>query len=267
MGGDDAGPPPLSMPAAIRYRLRSAGSPMNSEWTIRREMCEVARRVYDKGLVGGTDGNISARVIGDRLLISPSGSCLGLLEPGDLVQIDHTGNVITGRGRPSSERWMHIEAYRERPDVMAVIHAHPPATVAFTVAGLEMDPCALPEVILAFGRVPVTQYATPATTEGAAVVRELIRQYDALVLDRHGSITVGKTLNDAFFKLEKLEHGAHTMVLAHHLGTARRLPPEEVAKLAALRESMGIGRASDVPPGCIPGVSIPPITPKSGERY
>lgn len=240
---------------------------MNSEWTIRREMCEVARRVYDKGLVGGTDGNISARVIGDRLLISPSGSCLGLLEPGDLVQIDHTGNVITGRGRPSSERWMHIEAYRERPDVMAVIHAHPPATVAFTVAGLEMDPCALPEVILAFGRVPVTQYATPATTEGAAVVRELIRQYDALVLDRHGSITVGKTLNDAFFKLEKLEHGAHTMVLAHHLGTARRLPPEEVAKLAALRESMGIGRASDVPPGCIPGVSIPPITPKSGERY
>lgn len=258
----------LSGTAAILYLVDgSTRNLMNSEWNLRRELCDIARLVYDKGLVAGTDGNISARVMGDRLLISPSGSCLGMLEPGDFVLIDHSGRVLTGRGKPSSERWMHIAAYAERPDVMAAIHAHPPATVAFTVAGIEMDPCALPEVILAFGRVPVTAYATPATTEGAGVVRDLIKRHDALVLDRHGSITVGKTLRDAFFKLEKLEHGAHTMLMSHQLGQTRRLPPEEIAKLGALREAMGIGPAEDVASACLPpGTSIPKV-PKSGEKY
>lgn len=240
---------------------------MDSDWNLRRELCEIGRLVYEKGLVGGTDGNISARVLGDRLLISPSGSCLGMLEPGDLVLIDQSGRVITGRGKPSSERWMHIAAYAERPDVMAAIHAHPPATVAFTVAGIEMDPCALPEVILAFGRVPITAYATPATTEGAVVVRELIRRHDALVLDRHGSITVGKTLRDAFYKLEKLEHGAQTMLMAHQLGQTRRLPPEEIAKLGALREAMGIGPADEIASACLPPGTRIPRTGPSGERY
>lgn len=241
---------------------------MNSEWNLRRDLCEFARRVYDKGLVAGTDGNVSARVAGDRLLISPSGSCLGLLAPGDLVLIDHAGRVITGRGKPSSERWMHIAAYQERPEVRAAIHAHPPATIAFTVAGTVVDPCALPEVILAFGRVPVTDYATPATTEGALVVRDLIKRHDALVLDRHGSLTVGNSIADAFFKLEKLEHGAHVMLLAHGLGRTRPLPPEEVAKLGALREALGFGRADDVSPTCIPpGTPIPSIQPPKDAAY
>lgn len=240
---------------------------MTNDYTLRRELCEIARLVYDKGLVAGTDGNISARVMGDQILISPSGSCLGMLDPADFVLINFAGQVITGRGKPSSERWMHISAYSERADVMAVIHAHPPATVAFTVAGIEMDPCALPEVILAFGRVPVTAYATPATTEGAAVVRELIQRHDALVLDRHGSITTGKNLRDAFFKLEKLEHGAHTMLMAHQLGQTRRLPPEEIAKLGALRESLGLGRAEDIAPSCIPPGTPRPRPGPSGESY
>ncbi len=239
---------------------------MISEWQLRRELADIARRVYDRGLVAGTDGNVSARAGPDRFLVSPSGSCLGMLDPGDFVLIDGAGRPILGRGKPSSERWMHLAAYAERPDIGAAIHAHPPTTIAFTVAGLTIDPCALPEVILAFGQVPVTAYATPATVEGATVVRELIRRYDALVLDRHGSITVGKSAADAFFKLEKLEHGSHVLFMAHQLGQTRALPPEEIAKLAALREQMGIGRASDVPPACMPGTPQPRITP-TGERY
>ena len=189
------------------------------------------------------------------------------LEPGDLVRIDAAGRAIGGRGKPSSERWMHLAAYAVRPDVMAAIHAHPPATIAFTVAGLTVDPCVLPEVILAFGQVPVTSYATPATVEGAEVVRELIKKFDALVLDRHGSLTVGKNPQDALFKLEKLEHGSHVMFMAHQLGQARRLPPEEVAKLGALREAMGLGRATDVSGQCTPpGTTTPRITP-TGEKY
>jgi L-fuculose-phosphate aldolase len=241
---------------------------MSSDWQFRRDLTRISKMVYQRGLVAGTDGNISARVHGDRILISPSGSCLGMLEPGDFVLIDFAGNLIAGRGKPSSERWMHIAAYQERPDIMAAIHAHPPATIAFTVAGLAMDQCALPEVILAFGQVPITAYATPATTEGALVVRDLIRRFDALVLDRHGSITVGKTPADAFFKLEKLEHGAHVMLLAHGMGAARSLPPAEIAKLAALREQMGIGKATDVSGTCIPpGTAPASLRIAKGETY
>lgn len=223
-----------------------------SEWQLRRELCEVGRRVYARGLAAGTDGNLSARVRGDIFLISPSGSCLGTLQPGDFVTIDMAGRPLMGRGRPSSERWMHLAAYAERGDVRAVLHAHPAATVAFTVAGVAIDACALPEVILAFGQLPVTAYATPGTPEGAGVVRELIRRFDVLVLDRHGSLTVGATPTEALLKLEKLEHGMQTLLMAHQLGGVRPLSPEEVAKLATLREQMGIGSAADVPGQCLP---------------
>src|SRR6185503_8412090 len=157
--------------------LERHGSSM-SDWQLRREMCEVGRRMYERGLVGGTDGNLSVRAGGDRFLISPSGSCVGMLDPGDFVLIDQAGRAISGTRKPSSERWMHLAAYAERPDVMAAVHAHPPTTVAFTVAGVSVSQCALPEVILSFGQVPVTAYATPATPEGATVVRELIRNHD-----------------------------------------------------------------------------------------
>lgn len=240
---------------------------MSSDFQLRRELADISRLVFERGLVSGTDGNLSVRLQGDRVLISPSGSCLGMLDPADFVQIDFAGRVITGRGRPSSERWMHISAYSERPDVHAVIHAHPPTVVAFTVAGLSMSQCALPEIILSFGQVPTTAYATPATEEGAVVVRELIQRFDALVLDRHGSITVGKTLHDAFFKLDKLEHGAQIMLMAHQLGRTRDLPPEEVAKLAALREQLGLGRADDVAAACIPAGTPRQSLPKTTERY
>jgi L-fuculose-phosphate aldolase len=113
-----------------------------------------------------------------------------------------------------------------------------------------MDPCALPEVILSFGRIPITDYATPGTKEGAEIVKDLIQRFDALVLDRHGTLTVGQTMRDAYFKLDKLEHGAHVLLMAHGLGRTQRLAPQEVAKLAALREAMGLGRADDVPREC-----------------
>ena len=241
---------------------------MANDFQLRRELCDIARRVHARGLVAGTDGNISIRVHGDQFLISPSGSCLGMLEPTDFVLIDTSGRPVGGRGRPSSERWMHLAAYAERPDIHAAIHAHPPTAVAFTVAGLNMSQCALPEVILSFGQVPVASYATPATEEGAVVIREWIKQFDALVLDRHGSLTVGKTLKDAFFKLEKLEHGAHVMLMAHQLGATRDLPPEEIAKLARLREQLGLGRASDVATSCLPpGTPLPGSVIRTDERY
>ncbi len=221
-----------------------------SEWQLRREICAIGARMYERGFVAGTDGNVSARINLDRFLITPSGCCVGMMEPRDLVLIDEGGAVLDGRGRPSSERWMHIAAYTQRPDVMAAIHAHPPVTVAMTVAGVPMSQCALPELIYSLGEIALTGYATPGTQEGAGAVRELVKRHDALVLDRHGSLTLGKSLLDAFFKLEKLEHGAHVLYMAHRLGRVRDLPPEEVAKLAALRESFGLGKAEDIAAEC-----------------
>ena len=223
---------------------------MSSDWQLRREMCEVGRRVHARGLVGGTDGNLSVRVGGDQVLISPSGTCIGMLEPGDFVMIDMAGRALQGTRKPSSERWMHLSAYAERPDITAALHAHPPITVAFTVAGVAMPQCALPEVILSFGHVPVTAYATPATPEGAVIVRDLIKRHDVLVLDRHGSLTVGSSPLDALFKLEKLEHGMQVLLAAHQLGGVRNLSADEIAKLANLRVSLGIGWADDVPTSC-----------------
>ncbi len=235
-----------------RRIAESNGTNMASDWTLRKEICEAGRRIHQRGLVGGTDGNISALAGGGLIMITPSGSCLGMMEPGDLVLIDSTGRAISGHGKPSTEHWMHATAYAQRPDVTAIVHAHPPLTVAFTVAGLSMAPCALPEVIIAFGHVPVTAYATPCTDEGANVIRDLIKQFDVLVLDRHGSLTVGKSVMDAMYKLEKLEHAAQVMLTAHQLGGIQNLPPEEVAKLAGIRTRMGLGRAEDIAPACLP---------------
>ncbi len=238
---------------------------MNGEWQLRREICEIGLRMHTRGLVAGTDGNVSARLGHGRYLITPSGSCLGQLKPGELVVIDESGSGTgPGGGRPSSERWMHLAAYVMRPDVAAVIHAHPPTVIAMTLAGVPFSHCALPELILSFGQTPVTRYATPGTDEGAGAVREIVRRFDAIVLDRHGSLTVGKSLMDAYLKLEKLEHAAGILATAHTLGGARTLPRDEVAKLAALREQFGLGRASDVAPECLPEGAVAPVNVPPG---
>ena len=225
---------------------------MSDEWQLRREICEIGRRIHARGYAAGTDGNISARLTDGRFLITPSGFCLGELEPGDLVSVDAAGRLLTGNTTASSERWMHLSAYAERPDIVAAIHAHPPTVIAFTLAGVSFSQCALPEVILAFGQIPISSYATPGTPEGATVVRELVKQFDAIVLDRHGSLTVGKSVTDAYHKLDKLEHGARVLMAARQLVGVRDLPPEEVAKLASLRESLGLGPAADVASSCLP---------------
>ncbi|MBX3394954.1 MAG: class II aldolase/adducin family protein [Phycisphaerae bacterium] len=236
------------------------------EWQIRRDICDVGRRMHQAGLVAGTDGNISARLGLERILITPSGSCLGRLEPDQIASINLRGDPLPGSTAPSSERWMHLCAYERRPEIHAAIHAHPPTAIALTLAGMTIDPCALPEIIIAFGRVPTTAYATPATRDGALVVAEWVDRFDALILDRHGSFTIGKSLFDALYKLEKLEHGAHVLYMAHQMGGVRGLPPDEVAKLASLREQFGFAR-SDVVTQCREPDTIVPRVTRGPDNY
>lgn len=217
---------------------------MVSEWQLRREIVAIGKKAYERGLVTATDGNISVRILEDRFLITPSGSCLGELSPEQLVYVDFEGRTLSG-GKPTGELAMHLAAYRERPDIHAVLHAHPPITTGFTIAGESLAQCVIPEVVVIFGTIPTTEYATISTEEGAKVIRELIRDHDALILDRHGTITVGKTLIDAYRKLEKVEYCAQVTLVAKQLGKVKTLSPEQIQKLEAVRQKYGYqGRKS-----------------------
>jgi len=218
---------------------------MMSEFHLRREVVAVGRRLAAARLVAATDGNISARLPGRRVLVTPAGSSLGELREDELIVVPAEEAWLPSRAeigrlparrRPTSELPMHLCAYAERPDIGAIVHAHPPTVTAFTIAGFPLDRPVLPEVLLSIGPVPVAPYATPATEEGAICIRELIRAHDVIALDRHGAIAVGRDPLDGFRKLEKLEQAAEILWKAHLMGSVRTLPPEEVARLEGIRE-------------------------------
>ena len=220
------------------------------EWQHRKSIVEVGRQVHQRGLVAATDGNISVRLDRQRLLITPSGLSLGRLRPQDLCVVDFTGRQLTGRLKVSSEHRLHLCVYDVRSDVNAVVHAHPPLANAFTFAGVSLEACVIPEVVATLGNIPTTDYATPSTDEGATVIRRLIRDHDAVLLQRHGSITVGPDLLDAYHKLEKVEHSAQVLLAARTLGHVEHLSEAEIRKLAALRQEMGLGASEEVLRAC-----------------
>lgn len=209
---------------------------MISEREAKKQIVEIGKRLYDKGLISATDGNLSIS-LGDRIVTTPSGVSKGFLKENELVVVDREGKKITGNSKPSSEIQMHLEAYRSRSDISAVVHAHPPKCLSFIIAGEDFTECAIPEVVVALGAVPVADYATPSTTALAQSITEPIKQSDCIMLDRHGSLTVGATLESAYFKLEKMEHAAEIMLYAKLLGNVRTLSNNEVDKLMALRDS------------------------------
>ncbi len=192
----------------------------------RTSLIEIGRIAYQRGLLTANDGNISVRLPDGNILITPSGLCKGRLTPEDLLVITPQGEVVQaapGR-RPTSEQPMHLEVYRLRPDVRAVLHAHPPYAVALTVAGFDLRDDFLPEVRMTLGSIPTTDFALPASPQNAAAIRALIPHHDALMLRQHGSLTVGRTLEEALINLERLEHTARVQYLAQTLGRIVPLP-------------------------------------------
>jgi L-fuculose-phosphate aldolase len=208
-----------------------------SEWEIRREISLVGKKLYDRGFVAATDGNISVRIMGDRMLITPGGHALDSMTPEDPVYVNFDGDVLSGGNRPSSELLMHIEIYRQRSDVHAIIHAHPPLATAFTVAGESLAEPVLPEIVALYGSIPTAAYATPSTVENVEVIREPIRGHDIVVLDHHGAVTVGPDLTEALQKMEKLELTAKILLTAKQLGRIEKLSDEQIQKLHLLAYS------------------------------
>jgi L-fuculose-phosphate aldolase len=214
---------------------------MPTEEEIRQEVVRVCRMLHRKNYLAATDGNVSVR-LGDRLLVTPSGINKGLMEPEQLVTVDLTGKVLAGEGRPTSELRMHLLAYELRPDVSAVVHAHLPYATACTLAGIDLLEPILPEVVITLGGIPTAPYATPGTEEVPAAIRDFLQEYDAILLFRHGAMTVGREVMDAYNKMETLEHTARIVLAARLQGPLPPLPEAEVEKLRRLGAEYKGGR-------------------------
>lgn len=201
---------------------------------IRHDIVRICHALYQRRFVVGTEGNVSVRVAPDRFWITPTGCHKGWLESDDLLLIDLEGKVHVGSGRPSSETPMHLALYTCRPDVFAVIHAHPPLATALTVAGNALDPTLLPESVVALGEVPTVPYQMPTTPQFARAVGVAMRNAGAALLEQHGSVTVGDSLQMAFNRMEIVERVAQVFYLAKTLGLVRQLPAQEIDALQAL---------------------------------
>jgi L-fuculose-phosphate aldolase len=231
-----------------------------NEAALRADIVRIGRLLHTRDLVDGSAGNISARLSADRLLCTPSGLAKGFLEPDDLIIIDLDGRLVSGKPdrKPTSELAMHLEAYRRRPDVGGVVHAHPITAVALSIANVSLAECVIPEAIVFLGLVPTTPYATPSSDENKRAISEVIVSHDALVLAYHGSLTVGRDVMEAYFRLETLEHTAKIIALSKLMGGGPPLPPEQVTKLIATRDALGLARPNDAAEFCAAcGVSHP----------
>jgi L-fuculose-phosphate aldolase len=216
-----------------------------TERDLRQAILEAGRLCYASGLMLSNNGNISARLGDDKLVITPSGLCKGRMEMDDLLLIDLDGNVIKAdhkrKRKVSSETPMHLEAYRQRPDIRAVIHAHPAHAVALTVADIPFPTDVLPEVLEGLGPVPTTRFAIPSSDDNALAIRDLIREHNAVLIRNHGAITVGRDLDEAMNHFERVESVARSVVLAYAIGKVNRLPAEMMEPLNELRKKMSQG--------------------------
>lgn len=220
--------------------------PDRQESRVRQAIVEVGRRLWSRGLVAGTEGNVSVR-LGGALIATPSGACKGFLDADDMVVTDLEGRPLAGEGRPSSELRMHLRIYRSRPDVRAVVHAHPPTATGFAIAGEGLDECVVPEVIASLGRVPIVPYGTPSTEELPDRLAPYVTSHDALLLANHGVVTFAAELARAIDLMESIEQAARSLLVARLLGRVQRLSREEVDRLLAL-DAYGTAVRN---PGCL----------------
>jgi L-fuculose-phosphate aldolase len=210
------------------------------EMEVRQEIVKAAILMHARGLIAGQDGNISVRIGPDKIVCTPSGINKGFMTERDLVVVDLDGNKVRGQEGPSSEILMHLLAYRQRQDVGCVIHAHPPHCVACTLVGLSLSSLQLPEAAFILGAVPTAPYATPGTPEVPASIEPFIGRAEAILLERHGSLTVGKNVREAYNRLEALEHVAHVLFLARNLGDVAPLNEQESERLRAIVTARGL---------------------------
>lgn len=224
------------------------------ERSARADLAQTAREIWQRGLGAAGDGNLSVRVSPSRVLATPGGCHKGRLAGRDMVAVDLEGRS-DGPGRPSSELQLHLEAYRRRPEIGAVIHAHPPMALALNIAGGRLSDVIVSEVIFAFGQVATAPYTTPTTADVPATLGPYMGCYDAIVMERHGSVTLGATLEQAFIRLDALEHAARIATYARLLGGGEVLPAGEIERLYQ------VACGAEQPPWRQAATMCPPLEP------
>jgi len=207
---------------------------------IRHEIIDVCKRLYDKNLLAATDGNISYKISDNEILITPSGHPKAYLSPKDFCIMDISGNIL--HGKPSSERLMHLQVYKSCPKAKAVVHAHPTHAVAWSIAYpeyMELPNTCLAEIILATGRIPIVPYARPSTQEMGNQLIPFLPECRVMILSKHGGLTWGESLQEAWLGMERLEHSCQMLYLANKLGGLSHLPTDEIEVLKEMRKKIG----------------------------
>ncbi|GAA6406818.1 class II aldolase/adducin family protein [Blautia hominis] len=209
---------------------------------LREQICDVCHKMWQKGWVAANDGNVSVKLEDGTFLATPTGMSKSFITPEKLVHIDMEGNILEAEEgcRPSSEIKMHLRCYREREDVGAVLHAHPPVATGFAVANKPLDEYSMIETVIALGSVPVTPYGTPSTYEVPEAIAPYLREHDAVLLQNHGALTVGADVITAYYRMETLELFAQISLNAHMLGGAKEISRENIDRLISMREGYGV---------------------------
>lgn len=211
------------------------------EFEAKKMICQIGKRMYDRNFVASNDGNISVRVGKNAVICTPTGVSKGFMTPDMLVKVNLKGERIAGRLMPSSEMKMHLRVYQENEEITAVTHAHPPVATSFSIAGIELNKPLLSEAVVLLGRVPIAPYATPGTNEVPDSVAPFCNTHNAVLLANHGALTWGKTLEEAYHRLETLEHYATILMYTSRIiGETNELNCEQVGTLIDIREKMGI---------------------------
>lgn len=209
---------------------------IKTEDELRKEIVEIGRSIHRQGLVSGYDGNISARLDNHRILSTPTTISKGMMSLDDLIIVDYDGRKVSGRRNVTSEIAMHLLIYKRRPDVHAVVHAHPPTATGYAAAGVPLNKALVSEVVLSFGCIPLARYGTPGTPELTEALEPLVGSYDAILMANHGVVTCGPDLMRAYLKMETVEHFAKVSLVTELLGRQVLLSSAEVDKLLAARQ-------------------------------
>jgi len=221
---------------------------MPTERKHRDEIVRYGRMLHERGFVAAMDGNLSVRLDAERILVTPTCVSKGAMRAADLVIVDTEGRRVSGKKNVTSEIGMHVLIYRMRPDIQAIVHAHPPTATGFAAAGMALSEPLVCEVVMGLGSIPLARYGTPGTSELAQTLEPFVARFDAILMSNHGVVTYGDTLEHAYMKMETVEHFAQIALVTHLLGRQQPLQEREIEKLMLARTKyFGAKRAASLP--------------------
>ena len=215
---------------------------MASEYEIKKQICDIGKRIYNQGMVASNDGNISVKLNDNEFLCTPTGVSKGFMTPEYICKVDRDGKVIQANGnfKPSSEIKMHMRVYKERPDVNSVVHAHPLYATGFAIAGIPLTQPIMPEAVISLGCVPIAEYGTPSTEEIPDAVSKYLQHFDAVLLENHGALAYSDSLLNAYHKMESVEFYAKLLYISKQLGGPKELSEAQVQRLYEIRRQFGM---------------------------